>query len=87
MNKTSGNGKVALTPHEIKGCTGVSRRYAYELMDAIGEIVDGVRVREADPSSSKGGSARKGKALHVDCELLRNKGSNVSSFTTNEMIG
>ncbi|MFW6376986.1 MAG: hypothetical protein ACOC0F_03345, partial [archaeon] len=31
-NKRNGSPKVAVTPQEIKGCTAVSRRYAYELI-------------------------------------------------------
>ncbi len=33
-NKANGDGKVAVTPAEIRGCTGVSRRYAYDLSHA-----------------------------------------------------
>ena len=45
QNKADGNGKVAVTPAEIRGCTGVSRRYAYDLVDLIASEVDGAALQ------------------------------------------
>jgi hypothetical protein len=45
-NKANGTDKVAVTPAEIRGCTGVSRRYAYDLVDTIATDIDGTRVRD-----------------------------------------
>lgn len=39
--------KVAVTVSEIKGCVGVSRWYAYDLIDAMTSEINGVRLREA----------------------------------------
>lgn len=46
-NKAADDGKVAVTPVEVRGCTGVSRQYAYDLVDAIAADVDSVCVRES----------------------------------------
>jgi hypothetical protein len=81
-NKQTGNGKVALSPHDIKGCTGVSRRYAYELIDAMAASVDGVQVREEETIQTGNGRKRKGKALLVDCDTVHEGHSAVNTFTT-----
>ena len=81
-NKRNGSAKVALSPQEIKGCTGVSRRYAYELIDEMGQGVDGVEVREERKGQTGNGTECKGKALLVDCELVHHTGDGVNSFTT-----
>jgi len=57
---------VAVTAAEIRGCVGVSRRYAYELIDEAAAEVDGARVREA--TSGQGSGVPKKKALLVDRE-------------------
>jgi hypothetical protein len=81
-NKRNGSVKVALSPQEVKGCTGVSRRYAYELIDEMGEAVEGVEVREARQVQTGSGTERKGKALLVDCDLVHHNGGGVNEFTT-----
>lgn len=83
-NKGGDTGKVALSPHEIKGCTGVSRRYAYELIDVMATDVDGVRVRDEQQVQTGSGSKRKGKALLVDCELVHDDLGAMNRFTTDD---
>lgn len=46
-NKPDGSNKVAVTPTEIRGCTGVSRRYAYDLVEAIADELEDVKLRES----------------------------------------
>jgi hypothetical protein len=82
QNKRNGSAKVAVSPHEVKGCTGVSRRYAYELIDEMAAAVTGVDVREAKQVQTGNGLERKGKALLVDCEAVHENGDSVNSFTT-----
>jgi hypothetical protein len=69
-NKADDSGKVAVTPAEIRGCTGVSRRYAYDLVEVIAAAVDGVRVRESREVTTETGIEHKQKALLVDCEFV-----------------
>jgi hypothetical protein len=82
FNKRGDGPKVAVTPEEIRGCTGVSRRYAYELVEAMGESVAGCRVRESEIVQTARGSRRKPKALLVDCEVVQHDAVDVSEFTT-----
>lgn len=82
LNKRSANDKVAITPNEIRGCTGVSRRYAYELIDAMANDLDGVTMREAQRVRTSNGTKRKGKALLVDCEVVHGTNRCVNQFTT-----
>lgn len=82
QNKVSGSGKVAVTPAEIRGCTGVSRRYAYDLVDAIAADVDGVRLRESTQIQTGNGTKHKQKTLLVDCEEVHGLDEAVNSFTT-----
>lgn len=81
-NKHSTNGKVAVSPTEIKGCTGVSRRYAYDLMDAMGTDVTGVQVREPQRVTTGSDVTHKQKALLVDCERVHANAGVVNQFTT-----
>lgn len=60
QNKADDNGKVAVTPAEIRGCTGVSRRYAYDLVDSIASEVDGVALQESQQVQTGSGTERKG---------------------------
>ncbi|MFC7176983.1 hypothetical protein [Halosegnis marinus] len=71
---------VAVTAADIRGCVGVSRRYAYELIDDAAAEIDGARVREA--TSGQSGGAPKKKALLVDCEQVRTGDDGVNQFTT-----
>lgn len=81
-NKADKNGKVAVTPTEIRGCTGVSRRYAYDLVDAMAAEVDGVSVRASHRVQTGTGSKRKQKALLVDCDQVHGLKDTVNEFTT-----
>lgn len=82
QNKADGTGKVAVTPKEIRGCTGVSRRYAYDLVDSLAAEVDGVALRESQQVQTGSGAERKGKALLVDCEQVHDLSGAVKEFTT-----
>lgn len=82
QNKADASGKVAVTPSEVRGCTGVSRRYAYDLVDTIASDVDGVRLRDGQQVQTGSGSERKQKALLVDCERVHELGEAVNQFTT-----
>jgi hypothetical protein len=81
-NKDTSTGKVAVTPAEVRGCTGVSRRYAYDLTEAMGTDIDGVQVREARQVQTGSGVEQKRKALLVDCERVHATGGDVNQFTT-----
>lgn len=82
LNKHNGQSKVAVSPQEVRGCAGVSRRYAYELIDAMGEDVTGVTVREPHRVETSTGTKQKGKALLVDCEAVHSDPEGVTQFTT-----
>jgi len=82
QNKADANGKVAVTPADIRGCTGVSRRYAYDLVDTIAAEVEGVQLRDGQPVQTGSGSERKQKALLVDCERVHELTEAVNQFTT-----
>jgi len=81
-NKHDGSAKVTVSPGEVRGCVDVSRRYAYELIDAMGEAAEGVRVREAREVETAGGTKRKRKALLVECEAVHDASAGVNEFTT-----
>ena len=81
-NKRMANGKVAVSPVEIKGCTGVSRRYAYDLVEAMADDLDGVAVREAQEVETGSGTTQKPKALLVDCDAIQASGGAVNEVTT-----
>jgi hypothetical protein len=81
-NKHNGSAKVALSPQEVRGYTGVSRRYAYDLIDEMADVVAGVEVREATDVKTGSGTEHKGKALLVDCEAVHHNGGGVNEFTT-----
>jgi tetrahydromethanopterin S-methyltransferase subunit G len=82
QNKANGTGKAAVSPAEIRGCTGVSRRYAYDLVDALAADIDGVAVREPHQVQTGTGTKRKQKALLVDCEQVHEVCEAVKEFTT-----
>ena len=73
---------VAVTADEIQGCVGVSRRYAYELIDDAAATLDGARVREATDVQTSTGVEQKKKALLVDCEVVHGDDAGVNKFTT-----
>lgn len=82
QNKRGSQSTVAVTAEEIQGCVGVSRRYAYDLIDEAAEALDGVRVREASDVQTSTGVEHKKKALLVDCEAVHTNGESVNQFTT-----
>ena len=73
---------MAVSSAEIKGCIGVSRRYAYGLVEAMAEDLDGARIREAQQVETGSGVKRKSKALLVDCEMVQTSNGSVNEFTT-----
>ena len=81
-NKAGSEGKVAVTPAEIRGCTGVSRRYAYDLLETIADELAGVEVRHPTQVTTGSGTKRKPKALLVDCDVVHTDSVGVNSFTT-----
>lgn len=81
-NEAAGDGKVAVTPAEIRGLTGVSRRYAYDLVDPIAADVDGVPVRESQQVTTGTGTKHEQKALLVDCEEVHGLAEAVNLLTT-----
>lgn len=74
--------KVAVSATEIRGCVGVSRRYAYDLMHAMAAEIEGVSVRESKRVQTSSGIKRKKKALLVDCERVHSGTDGVNEFTT-----
>jgi hypothetical protein len=82
LNKHDDRSKVAVSPDEVRGCAGVSRRYAYELIDVMGDEVTGVTVREPQRVETSTGTKQKGKALLVDCEVVHSDHEGVNQFTT-----
>lgn len=82
-NKATGQrSKVAVSAQEAKGCAGVSRRYAYDLLDAMAEEIQGVQLREAQDVETGSGVEHKQKALLVDCEDVHSDTWTVNQFTT-----
>lgn len=87
QNKQNGTSKVSLSPHDIRGCAGVSRRYAYDLIEAMAAELDGVSVREPRRVQTGKGTTQKRKALLVDCEQVRTSSGDVNLFTTGGTSG
>jgi hypothetical protein len=73
---------VAVTADEIQGCVGGFRRYAYELIDAAADQLEGARVRAATEVQTSTGVEHKKKALLVDCEAVHGDDAGVNEFTT-----
>jgi len=82
QNKRSTSSKVTVSPSEIQGCTGVSRRYAYDLLENIAEDVDGACLRQSKQIDTGSGTKQKPKALLVDCETIHTDDDTVNNFTT-----
>ncbi|NHN46516.1 hypothetical protein G9464_02750 [Halostella sp. JP-L12] len=80
QNKRNGSAKLVVSPSEIMRYTGVSRRYAYDLLAEISADVDGVRVWEATENPT--GSNVKRKVLLVDCEHVHAATKGMNQFTT-----
>lgn len=81
-NKGGQSGTVAVTASDIQGCIGVSRRYAYDLIDEAAEELDGARIREGTEVKTSTGVEHKKKALLVDCEVVHTAAEAVNKFTT-----
>lgn len=79
-----GQRKVAVTATEIKGVAGVSRRYAYDLVEAIADELSECELREGETVQTSSGPKHKSKAVIVDCELVHEDGRSVNSFTTGD---
>ena len=64
---------VLVDVNEIRGCTGVTRRYAYKLIDDIGEDAEyeWASVRKPETVQTSSGSKQKAKGLLVNCDRLR----------------
>ncbi|WP_276248630.1 hypothetical protein [Haladaptatus sp. YSMS36] len=82
-NKQRGDqSRVSVSATEIKGCVGVSRRYAYDLLEEMAESVEGCQLREAQSIQTSTGVKQKRKALLVDCEEVHSNRGDVNQFTT-----
>jgi hypothetical protein len=77
---------VTVTADEVQGCAGVSRRYAYDLIDEAAEVCVGVRIREATDIQTSTGVEHKKKALLVDGEVAHTNGDGVNQFTTEKAV-
>jgi len=88
MGKVDGTQtKTTVEASEIRGCVDVTRRYAYELIDAIGTSTEyeWAAVRDEQTVPTGNGTARKKKALKVDCDRLQKSShapESVNKFTT-----
>lgn len=70
QNKRGCQSTVAVTAEKIQGCVGVSRRYAYDLIEIAAEELDGGRVHEATDARTNTEVECKKKALLVNCEVV-----------------
>ena len=77
-----GTSKALVTPKEIAGATGCSKRYAYDLVDKIGGLGDEASdfdegqcpwaaVRESTTVPTASGSETKAKALKIDFDRVQ----------------
>lgn len=86
LNARSGQRGVAVTAKEIVGCTGVSRRYAYDLIDELPDehhfLLTLQQARDRQYGSAELDASSYNKALVVDCEALRSDPEAVNTFTT-----
>jgi hypothetical protein len=74
LEKAEESETVSIGPHDIRECTNVSRRYAYDMIDAMGTSLPGCEVRESDVVETITGTRRRSKALLVDCPVVRSHG-------------
>lgn len=85
-NQRGGAPKWNITAKEIRGVTGVSRRYAYDLIEDIAESYDWAELRDGrtQPSAKNAGETkiRWKKAVQIDYELLHSDHGSVNKFTT-----
>lgn len=85
LNKRSGGeAAVKLTPKEIKGATGVSRRYAYDLVDDLPEQYDWFLSPEEmqQYGSIELDLSSQQKCVGIDFEGVHSEGCPVNKFTT-----
>jgi len=81
-----GQGVVALSPQEIKGAYGCSRRYAYDLIDDLPEeyhwILSVETLAETQHGRLERDTAQAGKRVGIDIEGVHSAGCPVNRFTT-----
>jgi len=83
--RDDGQAEITVAAQEIKGAAGVSRRYAYDLIEDVAEQHGWASVREpkSQPSGKDGGRMIEWKkALAVDFEQLHEDPESVNKFTT-----
>lgn len=83
--RDSGQSTIAVSAPEIKGCVGVSRRYAYELLEEMAKL-DHCRLRESTTVETSTGPTQKSKAVLVDCEAVHRDEGGVNSVTTDDPL-
>lgn len=86
VNQRSGDKAVRLTPTEIKGATGVSRRYAYDLCN---DLPDEYAWMLTPSDAQQYGSLEidhdsQAKAIVVDFAGVHSSGVPVNKFTTTD---
>ncbi|WP_273836191.1 hypothetical protein [Halococcus sp. PRR34] len=82
--------KVVVTPKEIAGTTGCSKRYAYDLVDKIGGLDEGggyddgqhpwAAVREAETVTTGKGDREKPKGLKIDFDRVQRDPGALNQF-------
>ena len=83
--------KALVTPKEIAGATGCSKRYAYDLIDKIGGLDDDASefdegpypwaaVRKATTVPTANGSEKKAKALKIDFDRVQRDSGALNQF-------
>ncbi|WP_255170122.1 hypothetical protein [Natrononativus amylolyticus] len=79
-------GAVVLTARDIVGATGVSRRYAYDLIDDLPEkhhwVITRTEARDRQFGNVEIDANKQTKAIVVDCEALHSDPEAVNKFTT-----
>ena len=86
-----GTSKALVTPKEIAGATGCSKRYAYDLIDKIGGLDDEASdfdegpypwasVRKATTVPTANGSEKKAKALKIDFDRVQRDPTALNQF-------
>lgn len=79
--------KWNITAKEIRGATGVTRRYSYDLIEDLAESFEWAEVREPQekPSAKDGGSTIQWKkAVRIDYAALHTDQEAVNKFTTDQ---
>jgi len=79
---------IVVTPKEIRGATGCSRRYAYDLVDELPEkypfLISRDDARQYGELEMDHDAQSKGLVvvLDEDCEVVHSQGPSVNRFTT-----